>query len=325
MHREGMDPRYFLENLYDSRAPFGRLSVNGTNYDNLVLNGSIPRPGNKPRKSSQPVVVILIGPPGCGKSTISQEIIRKYRITDPCRVDPDNVREILMTNGVNINQNDPSTMSGITNFYNERLSTFFIQNRVNFVFDTTGRYVEQTQRVIDLANEYGYRVIVGIVYASLETCVDRVDARNRHLIETHSRRIQLPIPVAEYIYEALSQEVIRYEYYEDLFMNPDDLLLYNNDTAGEPVLLLNLSREEDYTYTKVEGVDYEFKDFYGLDILPVSPYITQSTEYGSGKRRRVRARTRTRTSGKATKQKTRRARNKRFKKNAKMELLASLW
>jgi hypothetical protein len=180
---------------------------------------------------------------------------------------------------------DDKTMSGITNAFNKRMSDEARNQRFNIVFDTTGQNSTAIFALIRTLRESGYKTHFVIVYASLETCLARVNRRNVKLTETGSDRIPLPLDVASGIYDGFMQEKgIASTFLLDFPPRLDEVLLYDNNTDGEPTLL----------YQKVEKnvvFSSNFPNFYNMTLTEVPPYIVKTPpDVGAkgGKTKRIR-------------------------------------
>lgn len=248
-------------------------------YDDMILEHL--KSSAELTESTNPSVLILCGPPGCGKSTIKTNLLREFGIDSYINIDPDEIRTILMSQGVTFP--DDKTMAGITNNFNKRISDFSLEQRYNILFDTTGQNFRAVSDLLYQSRERGYKTYFVIIYASLETCQRRVEMRNEKLKTEGSGRIQLPLEVAAQIYSGFMQpKGTASMFLIDYPVKADQVLLYNNDIDGEEPQLL---------YRKIGGnVEFatDFSGFYNMNIISRSPFITKSSS--GGKRRRTRKR-----------------------------------
>ena len=180
-----------------------------------------------------------------------------------------------MENGVTFPA-DKTTMPGITNNFNKRMSDEAQKQRLNIVFDTTGQNFRAVSDIIYTSQQLGYKTIFVIIWASKETCLRRVEGRNQHLRESGSGRIQLPLDVAEGIYNGFIGEdkgtasMLLLDYP----VKADEVFLYNNNVYGaEPQLLYKK------VGTTVEQ-SIDFSGFYNINILSTEPYIIKATKGG---------------------------------------------
>ena len=228
--------------------------------------------------SSDPKVLILCGPPGCGKSTVKTNLLAEFKIDNYINIDPDEIRTILMANGVTFPA-DKTTMPGITNAFNKRISDEAQKQHLNIVFDTTGQNFRAVSDLLYTSRQLGYKSYFSIIWASLETCRRRIEGRNQYLRESSSGRIQLPIEVAEGIYNGFVQpKGTASMLLLDYPVRANEVFLYNNNVDGtEPQLL----------YHKVgDNVEFStnFPGFYNMNLSDSEPYISKASS--GGKRRR---------------------------------------
>lgn len=200
-------------------------------FDTIIFNALIS--GSATAATAQPKILILCGPPGCGKSTVKTDLLAQNGITNYINIDPDEIRTILMANGVTFPA-DKTTMPGITNAFNKRMSDEAQRQRLNIVFDTTGQNFKAVSDIIYSSGQLGYKSIFAIIYASLETCQRRVQGRNQYLKDTNSGRIELPLDVAEGIYNGFmtkprgTASMLLLDYP----VRANEIYLYNNNVDG---------------------------------------------------------------------------------------------
>ena len=251
-----------LKQLKTPGIPFGEIEYDELIFDTLRKSAS---------PSERPTLIVLCGPPGCGKSTIKEGLIRKEGVTDYINIDPDEIRTILMANGVTFS--DDKTMAGITNAFNKRMSDRAQSEKLNIVFDTTGQNFQAVSGLIRSSKDLGYKTTFAVIWASLETCKRRVDSRNKYLITSGSGRIQMPPEIVTSIYDKFlngtaSMLLIDYP------VRADNVLLYNNDTDGaEPVLL--------FSKEGMRVTSSDFSGFYNMSLTVAAPFITKIGKGGS--------------------------------------------
>ena len=101
-----------------------------------------------------PELLILVGPPGCGKSTRA-----KYYIEDGV---------------VRVNQDEQGKQGHMDIFESSLLQKFdIVVDRMNF-------NKEQRKRYIEPAKAAGYNVIIEVMHESYETCLSRCKFRENH-------------------------------------------------------------------------------------------------------------------------------------------------
>ena len=251
-------------------------------FDTIIFNALIS--GSATASTAQPKILILCGPPGCGKSTVKTDLLAQNSIDTYINIDPDEIRTILMANGVTFPA-DKTTMPGITNAFNKRMSDEAQRQRLNIVFDTTGQNFKAVSDIIYSSGQLGYKSIFAIIYASLETCQRRVQGRNQYLKDTNSGRIELPLDVAEGIYNGFmtkprgTASMLLLDYP----VRANEIYLYNNNVDGAKPEML---------YHKVgPNVEFatNFPGFYNMNISDKAPYISLIRSGGKkkSKRRRI--------------------------------------
>lgn len=251
-------------------------------FDNMILENL--KSSSSLIGITNPSVLILCGPPGCGKSTIKTNLLREFNINSYINIDPDEIRTILMSQGVTFP--DDKTMAGITNNFNKRIADFSLENNYNILFNTTGQNFRAVSDLLYQSKQKGYKTYFVIIYASLQTCQQRVQLRNQKLRDEGSGRIQLPLEVATQIYSGFMQpKGTASMFLIDYPVKADQVLLYNNNTDGiEPQLL----------YKKIgDNIEFatDFSGFYNMNITSQPPYIQKSIRGGKRKRRTKRKKT----------------------------------
>lgn len=277
--REGKNLLKLLKPNKGEPPAFGQIIFDNMILEHLKSTTSLEKSsGRDIWRSSNPSVLILCGPPGCGKSTVKTNLLREFAIENYINIDPDEIRTILMSQGVTFP--DDKTMASITNNFNKRISDFSLEQGYNIIFDTTGQNFRAVSDLIYQSTQHGYKSFFAIIYASLEICQRRVQSRNEYLKTSGSGRIELPLDIAAKIYDGFMQpKGTASMYLLDYPVKADDIMLYSNNQDGkEPELL----------FKKVgENVEFatDFSGFYNMNIMPQPPYIRKAIT--GGKRRRT--------------------------------------
>lgn len=263
------DGKILLKTLKPTKGEppaFGDISFDRIILEHLKSSPSLER-------SENPSVLILCGPPGCGKSTVKTNLCNKFSIENYINIDPDEIRTIIMSQGVRFP--DDKTMSGITNNFNKRISDYSIEQGYNIVFDTTGQNFKAVSDLIYQSSQRGYKTFFTIIWASLDTCLRRVNGRNQYLRESGSGRIELPIELAEYIYYGFTTPVgTASRFLLDYPVKANEVFLYNNNIDGKEPELLYHKKENDVDFAT------NFSGFYNMNINFQPPYITKKSSGG---------------------------------------------
>lgn len=256
--------------------PFsGLTSVFGIDIDDVIFNAL----NINAIQSDTPVVLILTGAPGSGKSTIKSKLLEEYQINNYVNVDPDEIRTILESNGVVFTD---KFMSKVTNTFNKRLVDYCLENKFNIVFDTTGRNYTANKDLINDSKTHGYKSVFAMVYVSKETSLKRIKERNEKIIASGDGRKPLDENVASSLYDDFMRPngtpvmyLIKYPVY------PDVLILYENENVPN-ILFKGLLNNENDGYNA--DIVNDFNNFYTVNIIQQAPYFT--TSQNGGKKRK---------------------------------------
>ena len=248
-------------------------------FDEIILEHLKSTPSLE--RSANPSVLILCGPPGSGKSSVKINLLHEFGIGDYINIDPDEIRVILMSQGVTFP--DDKTMAGITNNFNKRISDHSLQQGYNIVFDTTGQNFRAVSDLIYQSKPFGYKSLLTIIYASLDTCQRRVQNRNEYLKSSKSGRIELPLEIAAKIYDSFMQpKGTASMFLLDYPVKADVIMLYNNNMDGHDPQLLFKKVGENIEFTS------NFPEFYNMNIMTKPPFIVKAHEGGKRKKRKTR-------------------------------------
>ena len=276
--------------------PFGAIPFDEIIFDRLKSSPDVTT-------SPDPKVLVLCGPPGCGKSTIKMSLLSKISVEKYINIDPDEIRTILMSLGVRFS--DDKTMAGITNAFNKRMSDQAQIQRLNIVFDTTGQNFRAVSDLINGSKAKGYKSYFTVIWASLETCLSRVQRRNDSSIS--GGRIELPIEVAKGIYNNFLKGTAS-NLLLDYPVRADEVFLYNNNADGvEPQLLYHKVETDG-----IEGTD--FPGFYNMNLTAVSPFITKIEKEGGRRRNKKTKRRNIKTKKRETKRRNKKTKRRETKK-----------
>jgi predicted kinase len=241
---------------------------------------------------TKPNLIVLCGPPGSGKSTIKTKILELKHI-NAFVIDPDIIRTKLLETVENKNINY-AVLSKIVNKLAEILLNEAIAAKQNIVFDTTGQKFGAIPDLVKRPDvKESYHTIFSVVWASIETCIDRVIARNTDLQRARETdpnvRIELPSEEAGKIYNKFvshkngiaSDLLLGYKYKTAKSegsvapISVNEILLYDNE--NEPILLFHKIDNQ------VVLPIVERNGFYNMNITGKSPFISLTPPTMGGK------------------------------------------
>ncbi len=172
---------------------------------------------------SSPKAIFMMGPPGSGKTSIRNEISRKY----PGKyeiIDSDLEKEKISKYHALVAQGNQNAASLVHQEANKRRTKLLLKTqtaRKNYIYDGTGRNLIWNKELIEKALRDGYRVKLIYVSANLDTCIQR--CANRALETGRSVPHNLIItshPIIEKNWLILRQQVNSYKHYENSNLTP---------------------------------------------------------------------------------------------------------
>jgi predicted ABC-type ATPase len=228
---------------------------------------------------SSPKVYIMMGPPGAGKSTIK----KSFNINNYVNIDLDEIKKICVRCFPDsLTLRGPGIIGTLQRFA-KQLTEMAIGERMNILFDTTGRMKNVVEGVINTTKSADYQQIFIIVYTSLDNCLERAAMRNT--IET-DREPMLPSMIegayASFMEKSKSNGTASYY----LLANPslteeaNELYIFDNNGASPQLL-----------FKRVDGVvevANETPNFYNMSINATEPYFTLNRRGGRRTRRNKR-------------------------------------
>jgi predicted ABC-type ATPase len=229
--------------------------------------------------ASSPKVYIMMGPPGAGKSTIK----KSFNINNYVNIDLDEIKKLCLR----CFPDSPSVRGfgiiGNLKRFAKQLTEMAIAERMNILFDTTGRMKDVIEGVISATKNADYRQIFIIVYTSLENCLERAAMRNT--IETD--REPMTSSMIRGAYDSFMEKGASTgtaSYYlianKDLTQNANELYIFDNNSATPQLL-----------FKRVDGVvevANETPNFYNMSINSTEPYFTLTGRGGRRTRRNKR-------------------------------------
>jgi hypothetical protein len=150
---------------------------------------------------------------------------------------------------------------------------------INIIFDTTGQNFRAVSDLVYTSKTQGYKSFFTIIWASLETCLRRVNGRNQYLRESHDGRIELPPEIAEGIYNGFVQpKGTGSMFLLDYPIKADEVFLYSNNEDGTSPQLLYQKEGKDVKFST------NFQGFYNMNLSFQTPYITKKLSGGRKRR-----------------------------------------
>jgi adenylate kinase family enzyme len=116
--------------------------------------------GGSAYKNRNPEAVIVVGPPGSGKTTLAVPHVKKVRKSTFASINPDDIKEAF-------NDYDGWNAAGLhaeSAYVSEKmLKETVVNSQFNFIYDITGRHSEKVESAIEEFAENGYRVHLVLV------------------------------------------------------------------------------------------------------------------------------------------------------------------
>jgi len=228
-----------------------------------------------------PKVYIMMGPPGAGKSTIK----KSFDINNYVNIDLDEIKKICIRCFPGNSSLAGFGIIGNLKRFAKQLTEMAIAERMNILFDTTGRMKDVVENVLDATKLAAYQQIFIIVYTSLENCLERAAMRNT--IERD--REPMSSSMIEGAYKNFMEKTASNgiaSYYlisnKSLTENANELYIFDNNSSTPELL-----------FKRVNGiveVATETPNFYNMTINPREPYFTIKKIGGNTRRKKRRNR-----------------------------------
>jgi len=166
-------------------------------------------------KKKKKIALLLIGPPGSGKTSSKMETLKSLdiNIKDMVDIDPD---ELL----INYFKNDNRCRKLLSEI-NDEIIKRTINNNYNFILDRTGYDYEWYYNLIKEIKDKGYKIYLSIVLNNINTSIKRVKLRS----ET-TQRNDIQENIIKKIYSRLETNIPKYINLkcEDV----DEIFVYDN-------------------------------------------------------------------------------------------------
>lgn len=119
-------------------------------------------------------LIVLVGPPGCGKSTLANQLVDEYGFVKVC---PDEIRE-----EVTGDPTDQSHNEMVFGLAYSRIESYLTSNW-NVVYDATNCRPAYRYKIVRFARKYASNIICLAATASLMDCCRNIEKRERKVPE----------------------------------------------------------------------------------------------------------------------------------------------
>lgn len=208
--------------------------------------------------TENPKMLSLVGPMAAGKSTVKKQL----DFNDAINLDVDEVKILAIKEFGN-------SAAGIFADYAkiiQILGSKIIDNKYNFILDTTGKMKEPIKYVMKQAKQAGYTIDIAIVYSTKDLCKQRAQHRN----VTYTARQPVPMKAVESVYDEFRSSKRAKSYIlgiKDIVDMTDNLYLFDNSRCTPEAALIMEK------HGQTINVHEDFPDFYGVSISQLSPKI----------------------------------------------------
>jgi len=221
-----------------------------------------------------PKVLILIGPPASGKSTVKKQL----HFSNCINVDLDEIK-IIATEAFQNKAfpiiNDFSTIIQI-------MVKKAINDSYNIILDSTGKMVSPIKYVVKKAHEASYKIIFAFVWSSLGTVTERAEFRNASQLA----RQAMPGRVIISVYEEFIKKGIMSYYLIDrphILQLANEVYLFNNDvnttSLKDTPLDAKIQSNAQIVFKRagdVVEVANGFEGYYDVNVLSEAPYFEKN-------------------------------------------------
>ena len=236
----------------------------------------------------EPKLLVLIGPPASGKSTVKKQL----HFNNCINIDLDEISIIVKeTFDKAFIINDYATFIQI-------LIKKAIGDRYNVILDSTGRMVSPIKYVVRKSKAANYKIIFAFVWSSLKTVRERAKFRNTSQLLRQS----MPGPVVIKVYEEFITKGIMSYYLinkPELVNAANELYLFNNDVSTNDLkdTTAKIQSNAQIVYKRVNKtveILTNFEGYYDINVLSSGPHFEKNSDsVGRGKKGRKTKRNKT--------------------------------
>ena len=205
-----------------------------------------------------PKMLSLVGPMAAGKSTVKKQL----HVEDSVNLDVDEVKIIAVRE---FGQKAKGSFADFSKII-QLLGVIIIDNKYDFILDTTGKMKEPIKYLMKKAKSVGYTIDIAIVYSTKELC----ETRAQHRIVSYTARDPVPIKVVGKVYDEFKDSKRAKSYIlgiKDMVDMTDNLYLFDNSRCTPEAALIMEKHGQSI------NVHEDFPDFYGVSISQLSPKL----------------------------------------------------
>ena len=215
----------------------------------------------------EPKILILVGPPASGKSTIKKQL----HFTNCINIDLDEISII-------VKETFPRSL--IINDYATFIQIFIkkvISDGYNVILDSTGRMVSPIKYAVRKTKASNYKIIFAFVWSSLKTVKERAKYRNTSQL----LRQAMPDNVVNKVYNEFITKGIMSYYLIDkpqLTRAADEVYLFNNDSDATTK---KMNSNAEIVYKSVNNnveISDDFEGYYDINVTTDAPYFVKKTD-----------------------------------------------
>lgn len=217
---------------------------------------------SEPVKKGSPELLVLVGPPASGKSTVKKQL----NFTNAVNLDVDEIQ--IETQKIYGNKNTFKIMKDYPTLI-QFITKKAIYGNYNMILDTTGKMKAPIKYVIQKAKEAGYKITMAFIYTTVEKCIQNIENRNK----TNMERQPIPVSVVKKTYREFKESGI-VNYYlihsPELMKKIDHIYLFDNSQAPNPAQIV-FEKHSDMR----PKVNIAFPDFYNVKVSFNEPYFSK--------------------------------------------------